>query len=213
MMHFISALYNEINEVEDLINHVYSYVDGIRLVDDGSTDGTYERVLEYIEEQELENVEIKQIEHTGLPETVKNEALQLVPDGWVLMLDADERFAPSVLPTIFSWLNSPLNTITYSYVYFNQMEIIDGAHVRTFQKSKLFKKDAVTFSKGIHEDDVFTGEGLYRPDWVVYHRKGSNKQIQREKEYLETYKKLLEDGRIDEGRYNWLVNLHHYVKE
>jgi glycosyltransferase involved in cell wall biosynthesis len=215
MLSFIAALYNEEKEVVDLINHVEPYVDGIYLADDGSTDLTNLFVNAH---PKVEKISLKTMKHTGLPETVKNEALKAVPDGsWVLMLDADERFAPGVLEQIRGWLEvadlkymggEPVITVTH--VYFNQIEIIDGKPVRNFQKAKLFKKEAITFSTGIHADDVFEGKGLYREDWIVYHRKTSEKQKQRELEYLATYDRLFEEGKIDEGRRQWLRNLHHF---
>ena len=211
MLSFISALYNEQEELEDLINHVTPYVDGLYFADDKSTD----RTLEILYNQSLKSdvsgpFSVKYMSvHTGLPETVKNEALKMVPDGsWVLMLDADERFAPGVLEAIQAWLPQAGNV---THMYFRQVEIIDGQPVREFQKSKLFKKDSIIFSTGIHEDDRFYGEGLYKPEWLVYHRKSSQKQRQRELEYLETYDKLFEEGKIDDGRRQWLRGLHHYV--
>jgi glycosyltransferase involved in cell wall biosynthesis len=210
MTTFICAVYNEADEVVDLVNHVYDYVDKLIFCDDGSDDDT-PLIVENLEWQTKNKVSLLRITHTGLPETVKNRALELADDGWILMLDADERFAPGVLDKIQAWLNSEESS-GISYVYFNQFEIIDGSHVRTFQKSKLYKKSAITFSTTIHEDDQFIGEGIFKEDWIVLHRKTRTKQINREKEYLETYKKLLAEGKIDEGRYNWLVGLHHYIK-
>lgn len=134
----------------------------------------------------------------------------MVPDeSWVLMLDADERFAPGVLDQIKEWVSSE-HALFYTHVYFNQIEIIDGQPRRVFQKAKLFKKEAITFPlNNIHADDQFTGEGIYKAEWLVYHRKTSEKQLLREKEYLETYDRLLEEGHIDEGRRQWLRGLHY----
>ena len=217
MLNFIAAIYNEENEIDGLLNHVYPYVDGIYIVDDGSTDSTPE-YLRSIEDNP--KIHWKQIEHVGLPETVKNLALQMVPDGsWVLMLDADERFADGVLDRLQLWLDDSTlppfmrdqqESWKVSHVYFQQLELLEGQHVRTFQKSKLFKKEAIRFSTGIHEDDQFDGDGVYKSNWVVYHRKSWDKQKQREAEYLETYDKLFEEGKIDEGRRQWLRGLHYF---
>ncbi len=213
MLSFISAVYNEEHEIDGLLNHVFPYVDGIYIVDDQSTDST----PDYLQSiSHYTKVMWKQIKHTGLPETVKNEALQMVPDGsWVLMLDADERLADGVMNKLKYWLDPPGPTFMtrdedITHVYFQQLEIIEGQHVRTFQKSKLFKKEAIRFSTGIHEDDQFEGKGIYKSDWVVYHRKTWDKQKQREAEYLETYDKLFEEGKIDEGRRQWLRGLHYF---
>lgn len=214
---FICATFNEEQEINDLLKHVYPYVDFYSIMDDGSTDETT-----YILQQWWETLDVisdkvgfnwhQMEEHTGLPETVKNAALEVVPDGdWVLMLDADERFAPGVLDQVKAWLKT-VDSLDTTHVYFQQLEIIDGQHVRTFQKSKLFKKEAITFSTGIHEDDHFEGKGIYKPDWIVFHRKSSDKQKIREQEYLKTYDKLYEEGKIDEGRRQWLRGLHHFVK-
>lgn len=206
MLNFIAAVYNEEQEIDGLLNHIYPWVEGIYIVDDGSTDTT-PKYLESL--KEYPKIHWKSIPHTGLPETVKNEALSMVPDdSWVLMLDADERFADGVLDQVKLTVTKYLNR--YTHYYFQQMEIIEGQHVRTFQKSKLFKKEAIRFPTGIHEDDQFEGEGLYNPHWVVYHRKSWDKQKTREAEYLVTYDKLFEEGKIDEGRRQWLRGLHYF---
>ena len=206
MVVFIAAVYNEEYEIDSLVEHVWPYVDGLYIVDDQSTDRTVQYLGSFMDSK----MHWQQIPHTGLPETVKNAALHMVPDGsWVLMLDADERFKTPI-SEIIEWIKSPASQ-KFDYVYFEQYEIIDGQHVRTFQKCKLFRKESITFSTGIHEDDKFKGTGLYC-GWEVYHRKSSEKQKQREKEYLVTYQNLLDTGQIDEGRHAWLKALHHYEK-
>jgi glycosyltransferase involved in cell wall biosynthesis len=207
MISFIAALYNEEDEIDDLVAHVEPYVDGLYFCDDGSTDLTMVLLQTH---PHIDKFSLAILPHTGLPETVKNEALKMVPDGsWVIMLDADERFK-TPLSEIVEWIKSPASE-EVDYIYFDQYEIIDGKHVRTFQKCKVFRKESITFSTGIHEDDRFEGRGAYF-GWLVYHRKSTYKQILREEQYIETYKKLLAEGKIDEGRYKWLVGLHHYVK-
>lgn len=212
VLEFIAAVYNEEKEIGDLINHVKPYVDYMYIVDDGSTDRT-SWALSGASEYLKMPLTWKTIEHTGLPETVKHEALQMTTDGaWIIMLDADERFEEGILPKIVEFIKSPTGKNT-DYVYFNQVEIIDGVAVRQFQKAKLFRKEAVRFPlNNIHADDQFIGNGIHKPDWVVYHRKTSDKQKLREKEYIETYARLRKEGHIDEGRERWLQGLHHYIK-
>lgn len=214
---FLAALYNEDQELPDLLSSVSPWVDGFAIVDDGSTDKT-PQLLERICEDERElpekyrHFKYKRIKHTGLPETAKNEALSLVPDGsWVLMLDADERIDHMTMSAISQWIEEESDGT--DYVYLRQFEEIDGVIVREFQKCKLFRKESVRFPlNNIHADDQFVGNGTYHPNWIVSHRKSSTKQIVRETEYLATYKRLLDEGKIDSGRYSWLVGLHHYVK-
>lgn len=212
MIYFISAVYNEEQEIEDLILHVWSLVDGYRIVDDESTDKTFE-ILKVFEHTATKDFRAYQIGHSGLPETVKHEAKERVPGGsWILMLDADERLTSETVKSIMEFFESG-ESEDWDYVYFTQHEIIDGQHVRSFQKCKLFRKEVISFPlNNIHADDRFEGRGTYKGAWTVLHRKTTYKQITRETEYLQTYKKLLEDGHIDEGRYNWLVGLHHYVR-
>ena len=208
MIEFLGALYNEEHEVADLISHVVPYVDRLNFCDDGSTDQTVSILREY---EKSYPIKYKHIAHTGLPETVKNEALSLVSDGsWVIMLDADERFAMGVLDEIEVFLKTEGSQ--YDYVYFRQIEMLDGKPTREFQKAKLFRKEAIRFPlHDIHADDQFIGRGI-STHWVVYHRKTTSKQVQRETEYLATYRRLRLDGHIDEGREQWLQNLHYFVK-
>lgn len=209
-LEFLGALFNEEDELADLIGHVAEYVDKLNFVDDGSTDQT-ESILE--EYSHFYPIEWRKIAHTGLPETVKNEALKLVADrSWVLMLDADERLAPGVLDSVTAFLKANPAT-EYTHIYFRQVEMLDGRATREFRKSKLFRKEAIKFPlHDIHADDQFEGPGIYVGDWTVYHRKTTNKQVERETEYLRTYKQLLLDGHIDQGRYEWLTRLHYFVK-
>lgn len=213
MLTFLSALYNEAESLIDLIECVEPFVDAYAIVDDGSIDRTPD-ILRRLKSSIGDNFHYKTIEHTGLPETVKNEALQFVPDSsWVLMLDADERISSGTLKEIKDWIKNEDESSLIDYVYFRQIEFIDGQAVREFQKCKLFRKEVISFPlDNIHADDQFKGTGFYEETWVVAHSKSSTKQIMRESEYLETYKKLLESGKIDAGRYRWLVGLHHYVK-
>jgi hypothetical protein len=128
------------------------------------------------------------------------------------MLDADERLDLSTKAAVYRFLQSD-EQLKWDYVYFNQIEIIDRMAVRNFNKCKLFRKEAVRFPlNNIHADDQFEGRGTFKGDWVVYHRKSSDKQKKREQEYLETYSRLREEGHIDEGRERWLQGLHHYIR-
>lgn len=207
MLTFMAALYNEENQIESLLNHVNPYVDAYAFVDDGSTDNTWKEVFRHCDK--IPSFET--IEHTGLPETVKARALEYVhPDSWVIMLDADERFGDGVLPKITNFINSK-NSEGITHVWFTLQEFIDGQHTRTFQKCRLFRASAANFSTRVHEDDTFTGNGAFF-GWTVLHNKSKEKQVQREKEYLETYQRLVSEGKITQERADEMKSFHYFVR-
>lgn len=209
MLEFMAALYNEAGQVEDLIKHVRRYVDRYVFVDDGSTDGTGFMVGHYLPEGV--SVSYTYLYHTGLPETVKAEALKHVyPDSWVIMLDADERFDEGVLLKIFRFVNS-IESKDITHVWFTLKEYIDDQETRIFQKCRLFRASAAHFSTSVHEDDTFTGQGAFF-GWTVIHSKTREKQIQRETEYIQTYAKLLKEGKITEDRVKNLKSMHYFVR-
>lgn len=205
----MAALYNEDKQVQDLIYHVEDYVDRLVFLDDGSTD--YTPFLLGVYAPRDKELFYERIDHTGLPETVKSKALTHInPDSWVIMLDADERFAPGILDEIKNFLSSNEGGRT-THVWFTLQEYIDGQHTRTFQKCRLFRASAAHFSTSVHEDDTFTGNGAFF-GWTVIHNKTREKQIQRETEYIQTYAKLLEEGKITKERIEALKGMHYFVK-
>jgi len=210
MIEFISALYNESAEIDDLVEHVCPFVDRINIVDDGSTDDTADKLDLHFLHSGLD-FHYKTIEHTGLCEVARIHALEMChDDSWIVMLDADERFAPGVLEQIEQFCNNPPEGVTH--MYFSQREFIDGKPMAEFAKVKLFKKSAAHLPEIIHRDPSFDGEAIGF-NWVVIHRKTSDKQIMREMQYLETYDKLLDAGKVTQGDVDWFRGMHHYVKQ
>jgi len=212
MLSFVSAVYNEIDEIGSLLAHVEPYVDVIRIVDDGSTDSTATYLKYWVPDDPWVDYSYRTIEHTGLPETVKAEAVKDVPDGsWVAMLDADERFEEGALLKMVKWIaEGPPPEITH--VYFTKNEFLDGNQVRSFQKVHLFRKESVTFSDIIHVDDAYTGDPV-NIGLTVLHRKTSDKQRKREKEYLDTYAKLVAEGKMTQEKADWCRGLHYYERD
>lgn len=86
-----SVVYNEIDRIADLIKNASPYVDNIVIVDQQSTDGTWEWLEHNAEQMKLI---IRQDRHWGYCEPSRRLAHQLIPnDSWVLVLDADERIS------------------------------------------------------------------------------------------------------------------------
>lgn len=212
MVSFIAALYNEEAQVADLLKHILPLVDGVYLCDDGSTDNTFMVAHEFLDNSNIE-FKYKLIEHTGLPETAKAQALAMVPrdDEWVLMLDADERYTEGTLREIMSFLDSRESSL-YDYVYFDEFEFIDGRNTRNFIKCRLFRKRSAHFSDEVHRDDEFTGNGTHKFGWNVLHRKTKEQQIEKELRYLQTYQKLLSEGKITEERVREMTGFHYFVR-
>jgi len=213
MIEFISTLYNEEEEIIDLLLHVSPYVDKINLIDDGSTDTTLARIgyFKVFHKEATHKTVAKTIEHTGLCEIGRIRALEMCDDdSWIIMLDADERFAPGVLEKIVEFCNNPPEGVTH--LYFSQREFIDNSPVAAFAKVKVFKKSAAHLPEIIHRDPSFDGTGVGY-DWVVIHRKTVSKQVMRELQYLDTYDKLLDEGKVTQDDVNWFKGMHHYVRD
>lgn len=209
MIEFIAAVYNEENNIASLIDHVYPFVDRFIFVDDGSTDTTGFQIGS--RSPLVSDILYKRIIHTGLPETVKAHALELAhEDSWIIMLDADERFAPGVLYKIQDFINSE-ESKKYTHIWFNLEEAIDGKITRNFIKCRVFRKSAAVFSDSIHIADSFSGNG-FNGDWTVLHYKTSAKQIMREKEYIDTYDRLVAENKITSQKRNELKAMHYFIK-
>lgn len=210
-LEFISAVYNEEAEIDDLISHVLPYVDAIHIVDDVSTDSTVDRLAKWWNRFSGEGFDWHQMdEHTGLCEVVRIKALELCDDdSWVLMLDADERFAPGVLEAVRAFLETVPDNVTH--VWFGQHEFIDGIKVAEFAKVKLFRKSAAHFPEVIHRDPQFDGDSA-NFGGIVIHRKSHEKQIMRETQYLDTYEKLFEEGKVTRSDVDWFRGMHHFVR-
>jgi hypothetical protein len=127
------------------------------------------------------------------------------------MLDADERIDEATLHKIVGYTES--GDLGTSHVWFTLDEYIDGVGpLRTFLKCRLFRASAAMFSDSVHEDDDFIGQGA-NFDWKIIHRKTSSKQILRENEYIETYKRLLSEGKVTQEWIDRCIGFHYFVKE
>jgi glycosyltransferase involved in cell wall biosynthesis len=204
------ACYNEELNITGYLDMVNPYVDHIIICDDQSTDSTLEKMDTWQLVNGWRATLLTIGEHTGLPETVKKFALGYVDDGaWVLALDADEVISAQELQKIRDWVDT---NPTQTHMYFSLKEFIDGVPAREFAKCRLYRKEAVIFSPRIHEDETFLGEGI-NIGLTVIHSKSSQKQISRERAYIETYKKLLSEGKITEDRYQTMLSYHYFIKE
>lgn len=213
---FLTAVYNEKEEIIDLLQSVAPSVKTLVISDDGSTDGTRSLVYTW---QLVTGADLLVIEneHIGLAETVKKIGVNKIihnidPYSWVLMLDADERLGEGILWEINKFINSPASE-GITHVWFGLHEYIDGqGPLRSFLKCRLFKAYAAHFSETVHEDDRFDGQGA-NFNWPIIHRKTSEKQKMRERQYLKTYQKLLAEGKVTQEWVDRCVGFHYFIKE
>lgn len=205
---FLTAVYNEEEEIEDLLGSVHSYVDFILVSDDGSTDRTVELSRDLADD-------IIEGPHLGSCEEVRirgfNEIHTINKDIWVLILDADERIPQEHLAQMSEWLESPEAKL-YDHVYFSQDEYIDGRLERSFAKIKLARSTDLHLPAGIHQDVSASGEGINK-GWKVIHRKTSDKQKMRELEYLWAYEKQIQEGKMTRQRADEVSSWHYFIKK
>ncbi len=79
----VAAALNELDQVESWLESV-SFADRIVVADHGSKDGTKERLI-------AGGVEVVDVPPGGIVEDVRQQVLGAVREGWILVLDLDER--------------------------------------------------------------------------------------------------------------------------
>lgn len=215
MLYFLVATYNEEEEIDDLLSSIYPWVDRIIVSDDGSDDRT-------LEIASLWTDFLIKHPHTASCELTRLRGFSYIPeyhygitddpeDNWVLILDADERISEDHLKEISEWLDFSDEAKQYSHVYFSQDEYIDGQLTRSFAKIKLAKVKDLHLPEGIHQDIQCDGEGINK-GWKVIHRKTSEKQKMREREYLAAYEKEIAEGRMTRERADQVTSWHYFEK-
>lgn len=204
------AVYNEQEEILDLLQSVRPFVDTIIVSDDGSTDTTISRVVK----SGLADV-IVLGEHLASCEETRIRGFKRVIEDWVLILDADERIDAEGMQKIVEFINTPVDNVgeenEITHVYFTQKEYIDGALMRDFAKIKLAKPFFLHLPSGIHDDISCSGEPTNIGVEVV-HRKSWSKQIMRETEYLAAYQRKIKEGKMTPERAAQVSGWHYVVK-
>lgn len=71
------------------------------IVDDGSTDGSYYKVLEYKSRNKIENIQIIQQKNAG-PGAARNTGTKHAKAKWIVFLDADDELLPYALDYFWS---------------------------------------------------------------------------------------------------------------
>lgn len=89
--------------IESALNQDYQYSYEIVVVDDGSTDNSYEIAREYVEKHPLKMTLISHI-NKGLA-SARNTGLMNSVGNWVLPLDADDKLLPNAIQRIEDEIN------------------------------------------------------------------------------------------------------------
>jgi glycosyltransferase involved in cell wall biosynthesis len=104
----VMPVYNKIRYIDIMLESVYNQVwDDIELilVNDGATDGTRERLSEWLprfRERGYEVIIVDQ-ENQGIPGAVKSGLLRITGD-YVCLVDCDDRLEPEYVSTMAGWL-------------------------------------------------------------------------------------------------------------
>jgi glycosyltransferase involved in cell wall biosynthesis len=203
---FLTAVYNEQDEIVDLLESVRPYVDTIVVSDDGSIDATIPLALQ----TGLVDVFVLG-PHLASCEEVRIRGIKRITEDWVLILDADERIDSNGLELLRKSIEHD-DAEGFSHIYFSQDEYIDGRITHSFAKIKAARRDSIHLPIGIHDDISCEGTPINIGIKVI-HRKTMIKQIQREAEYIQAYKRKIAEGKMTPQRAAEVTEWHYVVKE
>jgi glycosyltransferase involved in cell wall biosynthesis len=203
---FLTAVYNEQDEIIDLLESVRPYVDTIVVSDDGSIDATVPLAIQ----TGLVDVLVMG-PHLASCEETRIRGFKRIIEDWVLILDADERIHPTELEMLYDRIQHAEDE-DFTHIYFAQDEFIDGRHTHSFAKIKAARRDCLNLPIGIHDDISCAGNPV-NIGLRVIHRKTMVKQIQREQEYIQAYKRKIKEGKMTEQRAAEVTGWHYVVKE
>lgn len=151
----VSHIKNEIDFLEQFWKHIHVYEPReIIIVDTGSIDGTYEKLLEF-ERDERIAYRIEQIPHYTGQVYMFNKVIEMATSTWVMKIDADELYKYETVSTILDIIeDSDYNCIDIptihhfinSDLFFNVLDDVPDFHQRVFKKD-VFKINAEVGSK------------------------------------------------------------------
>lgn len=164
MVSQISVVINTFNEEKNIKQVIESlnWVEEIVVVDDGSTDRTYEIVMEL--KVEKQNLKIFKHRGAGYVERARNFAISKASNEWILILDADEA-VPSSLAERLTEIASKMQV---DFVKIPRKNLIFGHFMRASMwwpdyNIRFFKKGKVMWLNKIHRPPQTFGEGLDLP--------------------------------------------------
>ncbi len=151
--------HNEENNIADVISKVKDYVNNIIVVDDGSTDNTYNKA------KEEEVVVLKHEINLGKGAALKTGCDFALKQGAekIVVIDADGQHAPKEIPRFLEALNE--NDITFSHRTENKAM----PFVLKFGNNFINKFSSLLFGVNIKDNQcgyrAFTGEAYKKIRW------------------------------------------------
>ena len=140
-----TVMRNAGERLEKLVNHCRKYVSEVILIDQSSTDGSWEKA------QELADVAIKRT-NKGAADPDRNFAFELASQEWVLYLDDDEYLDAKLVKALPELLADK----DVDIYWIKTINLVDGVnineifgpgedpHPRIFRRGKLFYEDQKT---------------------------------------------------------------------
>ncbi|MEB3247631.1 MAG: glycosyltransferase [Synechococcus sp.] len=130
---------NEEARLADCLTSVEGFADEMVVVDTGSTDGT-------VAMAEAAGARVEQIEWPGDFAPARNIGLSFLRGDWVLVLDADERLRPEVIPALRALMAQP------DVLVINLLRYEIGAAMAPYSSvSRLFRRHpAIRWSRPYH---------------------------------------------------------------
>lgn len=141
--------------LEQFWGHIHSYeAREIIVVDTGSVDGTFEKLLTLEKDDDISYTLIQEPHYTGQV-YIFNRVISLATSKWVMKIDADELYRHETVCRIldeieedeFNCINIPtIHHFINSDLYFDVLDEVPDYHQRVFRRD-VFLENAETHSK------------------------------------------------------------------
>ncbi|MDM8203642.1 glycosyltransferase [Faecalicoccus acidiformans] len=163
--------------IYSILNQTYSNLE-IILVNDGSTDNSYEQCLNF--KRQFNNIEVVNKANGGLS-SARNVGINHARGKYISFVDSDDTIDSNMIQTLYDYITeykAEISACGYKMIYSNKViDIVDGNEVKVYSKSealfamlkvnnlgmivcnKLFKRDLfknVRFPEGQHFEDINT---------------------------------------------------------
>lgn len=197
-----AVVYNERHRIESFIESCGYHVDELCIVDQSSTDGTWEWLTEHRAEMGLR---LGRDRHWGFAEPSRQQAHELSSAEWVLVLDVDERLDPEYAKRL-----TDIPTQGYLGARLTRALYVGGEHRYTGDRQyRFFRRDAVRYVPELHWEPQPTvpAERVLQDERIaIIHEKSWVEQIRDDV----AYEALLEgdDGEVAERKRALNIHLH-----